>query len=135
SPGMNTITVSFYVNSNFYPGANDIFLIQGAACTDQVPIRLSEGRGKQAEVKEPVLELSPNPTNEVSTASYNVGTEYNDAQHIVVYDILGVQRLKQAVNGKEGKVLLNVSHLPAGTYVVSLENGSTRIIQQKLIKK
>lgn len=135
SPGMNTITVSFYVNSNFYPGANDIFLIQGAACTDQVPIRLSEGRGKQAEVKEPVLELSPNPTNEVSTASYKVGTEYNDAQHIVVYDMLGVQRLKQAVNGKEGKVLLNISNLPAGTYVVSLENSSTRITQQKLIKK
>jgi len=135
SPGMNTITVSFYVNSNFYPGANDIFLIQGAGCTDQVPIRLSEVRGKKGEVKEPVLELVPNPTSEISTASYNVGTEYNDAQHIVVYDMLGVQRLKQAVNGKEGNIVLNVSNLPAGTYIVSLENNSTRITQQKLIKK
>ena len=135
SPGMNTITVSFYVNSNFYPGANDIFLIQGASCTDQVPIQLYEVGGKKGEVKEPELELSPNPTVETTTASYNVGTEYNNAQHIVVYDMLGVQRLKQAVNGKEGKVVLNVSHLPAGTYVVSLENGSTRITQKKLIKK
>lgn len=135
SPGWNTITVSFYVNGNFYPGANDIFLLQGHYCTDQVPIQLYEVSMKQGKVQEPLLELSPNPASETTTASYDVGTEYDAAQYIVVYDMLGVQRLKQTAGGKQGEVTLNVSFLPPGTYVVSLENNNTRIIQQKLIKK
>lgn len=90
---------------------------------------------KQGKVQEPLLELSPNPASETTTASYDVGTEYDAAQYIVVYDMLGVQRLKQTVSGKQGEITLNVSFLPPGTYVVSLENNITRIIQQKLIKK
>jgi len=77
--------------------------------------------------------LSPNPAVDVTTASYDTGTQ--NATAITVHDVTGVQRLQQNVSGTTGEVLLNVSHLAPGTYLVNLHAGGTVVAQQKLIKK
>lgn len=135
SPGTNTFTVYFYVNGTFTPGVSDIFVVTGKDCADTVNVQLSETYWGKGAVTPPVLEAVPNPAIETTTVSYNVGTEYQNAQSIAVYDLTGVQRLKQKVNGNKGEVTLNVAHLAPGTYVISLEADGTRIATQKLIKK
>lgn len=81
------------------------------------------------------LTVSPNPATDVAIASFNVGSQYQNATGIAVYDITGVQRLQQTVSGKQGEVQLNISHLAPGTYMVNLQADGVNIAQQKLIKK
>lgn len=80
------------------------------------------------------LTVSPNPAIDVAIASFNVGSQYQNATGIAVYDVTGVQRLQQTVNGKQGEVQLNLSHLAPGTYMVNLQADGVNIAQQKLIK-
>lgn len=82
-----------------------------------------------------VLTVSPNPATETATASFDLGTQYQNATAIAVYDVTGVQHLQLKVNGKQGEVQLNISHLAAGTYLVNLQADGVNIAQQKLIKK
>src|SRR5690606_2219633 len=135
NPGTNTFTVYFYVNGTFTPGVSDIFVITGKDCADTVNVQLSETYWGKGAVAPSVLETVPNPAVESTTVSYNVGTEYQNAQSIALYDLTGVQRAKQKVNGTKGEVIINVSHLAPGTYVISLEADGQRIATQKLIKK
>lgn len=139
SPGWNSFgPVLFYPNSNYTPGVQDFIMVQMNGCMDLIEIKTEyQGRSaaKQANEIEPTLVLSPNPATDVSKVTFALGTKYQKAQNIVVYDIMGVQRSKQQINGSEGEVDLNVSHLTPGTYVVSLEADGKRIVQQKLIKK
>lgn len=135
NPGTNTFIVYFYVNGTFSPGVNDIFMVNSTNCTDTFPIRLTETYWGKPAVEPATLVVSPNPAAETTTAGFNVGTEYQNAQSITVYDLTGIQRLKQPVNGKEGEVLLNVSRLVPGTYLITLEADGQRIATDKLIKK
>ena len=82
-----------------------------------------------------LLVVSPNPATETAVATYNIGTHYKKATVITVYDLKGAQHLKQALNNAKGEVQLNISHLAAGTYIVTLQADGTTIAQQKLIKK
>jgi len=82
-----------------------------------------------------VLTVSPNPATEIAVANFNVGTQYQHASGIAVYDVTGVQRLQQRVSGKQGEVQLNIGHLAPGTYMVNLQANGVNIAQQKLIKK
>ena len=94
---------------------------------------------KSSQVKEhtvpATLTVSPNPTTETAVASYNMGTQYPNATAITVHDVTGVQHLKQNLNDSKGEVMLNVSYLSPGTYLVNLHVGGTVVAQQKLIKK
>ncbi len=82
-----------------------------------------------------LLVVSPNPATEVAVAAFNVGSQYQNATGIAVYDVTGVQRLQQKVTGKQGEVQLNISYLSPGTYIVNLQADGVNIAQQKLIKK
>ena len=79
--------------------------------------------------------VRPNPATETAVARFNVGSQYQQATAIAVFDVTGVQRLQQKVSGKQGEVQLNISHLAAGTYMVNLQADGVNIAQQKLIKK
>lgn len=81
-----------------------------------------------------VFALSPNPAVDVTTAVYDTGSNLK-ASHVTVHDVTGVQRVRQTVNNAKGEIMLNVSHLAAGTYMVNLHAGGNVIAQQKLIKK
>ncbi|MBA5793482.1 PKD domain-containing protein [Flavobacterium sp. xlx-214] len=136
NPGTNTFMVYFYVNGTFTPGANDIFVITGTNCADTVTVQLGEVYwGKPAVVQAPTLEAAPNPAIETTVVSYTIGAEYQNAQSITVYDLTGIQRYQQKVNGTKGEVTFNVSHLAPGTYVISLQADGQLIATQKLIKK
>lgn len=75
------------------------------------------------------LTVSPNPATDVAVASFNVGTQYQHATGIAVFDVTGIQRLQQKVNGKQGEVQLNISHLAPGTYIVNLQADGVNIFQ------
>ncbi|MBA5792686.1 PKD domain-containing protein [Flavobacterium sp. xlx-214] len=79
--------------------------------------------------------LSPNPTTDTTLATFDTGTNSQAATSITVHDVTGVQRLQQKLSGSKGEVVLNVSYLAPGTYIVNLHVGATVIAQQKLIKK
>lgn len=81
------------------------------------------------------FKLSPNPTNEVTLAAFDMGEKGPDATSITVHDVTGVQRLQEKVKGTKGEITLNVSHLAPGTYIVNLHANGTVVAQQKLIKK
>lgn len=138
NPGVNTIfPLYFYTNSSYYPGAADGLVIQMPDCISVIKLQFPKELYPKAatEIIEPQLVLSPNPAYETTTANYNVGTEYQKAQSITLYDVLGVQRAKQLVNAGKGEVIINVSHLSPGTYIVNLEVDGKTLVQQKLIKK
>lgn len=85
-------------------------------------------------VSEITFILSPNPATDVTTGVYDTGSNLK-ATAITVHDVTGVQRLQQSVTEIKGEVLLNVSHLAPGTYLVNLHAGGTVVAQQKLIKR
>lgn len=138
SPGANTINpLYFYPNSSFSPGAPDGLVIQMSDCMTVWDFRFPTQyypKGVSVPV-EPKLAVSPNPAYETTVVSYELGTEYQNVTGITVHDVTGVQRLQQKVSGKKGEVILNISHLAQGTYMVNLQADGVNIAQQKLIKK
>lgn len=135
NPGTNMVVVDFYVNGTFYPGANDLFVINGHHCADMIPVTFSETHWAGKNVQLATLSVSPNPATEITTVSFDIGSEYQHAQTLVVFDVMGVQRHTQKVSGKAGETMLNISFLPSGTYVIVLEADGQRIATEKLIKK
>ncbi|MBW3519964.1 PKD domain-containing protein [Flavobacterium sp. NKUCC04_CG] len=140
TPGWNSFgPVIFQANSTFVPGAPDFIMVQMQGCMDLYEIKLPSKYRRAAAVNEEAIQatmvLSPNPAQDVTVASFDLGDQYRNAQSIVIYDVTGMQRAKQKVSGNKGEVTLNVHQLAAGTYIVSLEADGKRIIQQKLIKK
>ncbi len=142
APGFNSFSpVYFYTNATFNPGTGDYIVVQMPGCMDLWGIeypyygKSAKGTGEITEETAPTLVLSPNPAFDISNATFTIGSKYQNAQRIVVYDITGIQRISQEVKGAKGEVSLNVGRLAPGTYVVSLEADGKRIVQQKLIKK
>ncbi len=78
--------------------------------------------------------VSTNPATDTTLAAFNT-KDSQTATNITVHDVTGVQRLQLKLNATKGEVMLNVSHLAPGTYMVNLHAGGTVIAQQKLIKK
>lgn len=98
-------------------------------------MRLDEIGWRSTTVEIPYLTLSPNPTTTVTTAVYSIGTAHEQAQYLVVYDLLGVQRYKHKITAKQAEVVLEMGHLAQGTYLICLEADGKRIATEKLIKK
>lgn len=138
NPGGNSFSpVYFYPNSSYYPGAADGLLIQTPDCMSVEEFKFPKEIYPKAaaNIVEPEFVLAPNPAYETTTASYNLGTQYEKAQSITVYDVTGVQRYKQQLSETKGEVLMNISNLATGTYIVYLEADGKIIKHQKLIKK
>lgn len=133
--GTTTFVVDFYINGTYTPGVMDQFIISGANCMYTVKLRLDETERGSYALEAPSLLLSPNPTRDVTTAVYNIGTSHENAQYLVVYDLLGVQRYKQKIKERQAEVVVAIGHLAQGTYLISLEADGKRIATEKLIKK
>ncbi|MDM1408512.1 T9SS type A sorting domain-containing protein [Myroides sp. DF42-4-2] len=100
-----------------------------------VPIKLDATERGASALELPALSLLPNPTTTVTTVVYKIGSSNDNAQYLVVYDLLGVERYRQKINVKKTEIVLEVSHLAKGTYLISLEADGKRIATEKLIKK
>ena len=138
-PGGSWVTpIYFYPNSTFYPGAGDGLIIQIPGCMDIWDLNFPEKfhpKSKEKLIESPLLVLSPNPAYETASVSYTIGTEYQDAQSITIYDVMGIQRAKQKISGKQGEVHIDVRQLTSGVYIINLEADGKRIATEKLIKK
>lgn len=141
NPGFNAIMVEFYLNANYQPGAQDVFVIQIAGCHIQVPTQnfglLNKSLAGTTAIAAslPQLILTPNPATENTAAHFDIGSEYIKAQNLVIYDLLGMQRAKFKLSGSTGALNVYVGNLVPGTYLISLEADGKRIAEQKLIKK
>jgi len=133
--GITTFVVDFYINGTYRPGVIDQFIISGANCMFTVKLKLEETERGSSALEAPSLLLSPNPTTDVTTAVYNIGTAHENAQYLVVYDLLGVQRYKQKIKERQAEVVVAIGHLAQGSYLISLEADGKRIATEKLIKK
>ena len=134
NPGFNSFVVEFYVNGTYMPGAPDMFVVSGPDCQDVVDVRLPETHGLTL-VEPASLVLSPNPSHDTTVVTYSTGTEYENAQSIKVYDVMGLQRYNEKVSGTDGNITLDVSRFVPGTYIITLEADGKRIATEKLIKK
>ncbi len=141
NPGANTIMLEFYPNANYQPGAQDVFVIQMAGCHINVPTQSFGLLNKIYEANTdsvaslPQLTLTPNPATENTVAHFDIGSEYIKAEHLVIYDLLGMQRARFKLSGTTGTLNVYVGNLIPGTYLISLEADGKRIAEQKLIKK
>jgi len=73
----------------------------------------------------------PNPANDVLTVDFNSKNTTNPT--IVVRNLLGNQVAVEQLNGTNGQARIDVSELPAGTYLVSLQEGENRLSTKKVI--
>ena len=135
STGTTSFYVDFYVNGTYSPGVIDDFIISGTNCTSTFPTKLDGAGPIPHGFAIPSLILSPNPTTDITYATYNIGSSNENAQYLVVYDLLGVQRYKQKISDRQAEVALEINHLAQGTYLISLEADGKRIATEKLIKK
>lgn len=80
------------------------------------------------EIQAAKLSLYPVP----ATTLLNVHTEQFTRGTVHVFDMLGKALIQQEVNGNAFQ--LNVANLPAGTYILSIENGE-QITRRKFVKQ
>lgn len=79
------------------------------------------------------LVLNPNPVQNDLSIKY-MGKENID--QIVIHDLLGKQVYStDALGNNNFSTNLNISHLPSGSYIVSLLNKNNIVISKKLIKE
>ncbi len=134
NPGFNSFVVEFYVNGTYMPGMPDMFVVSGPDCADVFDVKLPETHWENL-VEPASLVLSPNPAHQTTAVTFSTGTEYENAQRIRVYDIMGLQRYDVKVSGKDGEITLDVSRFTPGPYIITLEADGKRIATEKLIKK
>lgn len=84
------------------------------------------------EEKFPFLQISPNP----AVTILNISGEKNLFRQAIynVYDISGKRIMHGKVAGNEDSFQLDVSHLPQGIYVLSLQNDKGESWQEKWVK-
>lgn len=80
------------------------------------------------------MDIYPNPSNGIFTIELN--KKANNASY-KIFNMEGrmVASSKISSSGFDTKQQVNVSHLPNGTYVVQVENGSETFSKKLIIKK
>jgi len=130
----------FTPNSNF-TGGIDFIVIQMQGCMSVYEIKyptigeLGQIAAERLFMREPVMTLTPNPADAFTTVSYDLGTEYKQAESLTVYNLLGVALMTQKIEKPIGQATLSTLSLPSGTYIVSIQANGTRVLQHTLIKK
>ncbi|MBC8883612.1 T9SS type A sorting domain-containing protein [Flavobacterium piscinae] len=81
--------------------------------------------------KEPVLVLSPNPTQDTVSIKY-IG--YESDVELNVFDLTGRLMSTEQLPIKSNNLLLNVSSYPTGIYIVVIKQGEKLLSQHKLVK-
>lgn len=81
-----------------------------------------------------MLKVTPNPVGAVAAVSYDVGTEYQNAESLKIYTMLGTLVAEIDLKANSGHLPLNISNFPAGTYIITLQADGKTLLHQKLIK-
>ncbi|RYD94516.1 MAG: T9SS type A sorting domain-containing protein, partial [Sphingobacteriales bacterium] len=142
TPG--AITVAPYSTYTFAPlqftpnasfnGGNDIIVLQMPGCMTAYPVNFMEtGQGISARLA--VLSVVPNPAEESTLVSYDLGDTYKQAESLTVYNLLGSPVFTTKLDKPVGEINLSTLALPSGSYVVSIQADGVRAIQKILVKK
>lgn len=138
-PAYSTYTfapVQFIPNSNF-SGGDDIAVLQMQGCMTAYKVHFAQGgqQGFAAGARPAALSIVPNPAEELTKISYDLGDSYKQAQSLTVYNLLGNPVFSTKLDKAKGEFDLSIAALPSGTYIVSVQADGVRAIQQTLVKK
>ncbi|CCG53559.1 RCC1 (Regulator of Chromosome Condensation) repeat domain protein precursor [Flavobacterium indicum GPTSA100-9 = DSM 17447] len=78
------------------------------------------------------LDLYPNPAKQTVTIAYDLNEQPTD---LIVYDLFGRTVYQRNVHGLTGNREIPLEQLQEGIYLVTIQNKSKIIIQEKLIKQ
>lgn len=106
---------------------DDINLYKGSPSSDFV-LDLNESKELRS------LTLYPNPSEGKVNVSFS--SQFYDEAKLIVYDVFGKELMFQNIhiNSGENSVLLNLSNLSNGMYIISIETGSEKKITSFLKK-
>ncbi len=82
-----------------------------------------------------ILSVMPNPSAVLAAVSYDLGTEYQNAEMLKVYTLEGRLVSEIILDAHSGSLPIDISGLPTGTYIITLQADSKTVLHQKLIKK
>jgi len=99
------------------------------------PFKLMPKTTELVDTTDAVMKVTPNPASQLAAVSYDLGTEYQKAQSIRIYTLLGVLVTEIDLKANKGDLPLDISRFPAGTYLITLQADGTTVLHQKLIKK
>ena len=137
NPVTFTFSATFIPNSNFDGGLDEI-VIQRQGCYNTFPIEFINNEAITARIapeKAAAMQIEPNPAQDFTIISYDLGTEYKQAENLTVYSLLGVPLTTVNLKAVSGKVQLSTAQLTSGTYIISIHADGQRALQQTLIKK
>jgi len=80
-----------------------------------------------------ILKLFPNPSGDYVIAYYDVNSEYMTAS-IIIYDMKGNMLRKYLLKAEENQIVLNLSGLPNGIYLIALHANGQILDVKKLSK-
>ncbi|WP_396151699.1 T9SS type A sorting domain-containing protein [Flavobacterium sp.] len=107
------------------------FKLELPACVqDTMPMRPEVASNEV--YKEPVLVLSPNPTQDTVSIQY---TGFKKDMTYFVYDLTGRLMTQGELSIKQNNQALQTSNYPSGIYIVVIKEGNLLVSQHKLIKK
>jgi DNA-binding beta-propeller fold protein YncE len=107
-------------------------LVLPPCVVEQITTRPAQAIASDQIDEEPVLVLSPNPTQDTVTIQYN-GFEKDMAYF--VYDLTGRLMTQGELSIKQNNQALQTSSYPSGIYIVVIKEGNLLVSQHKLIKK
>lgn len=118
-------------SSDFYfcvdtPNCTDLYLVKWEPLTSSLMNESSTPT---------TLSVHPNPATEAATVQYALGDTYQQAQRLVVYDLVGNVKHTEKLTANTGEVKLPVNYWNTGIYIISLEADNLKVASQKLIKK
>ena len=115
-----------YKSANFYEGL--LLKISGDGCIDTLCTTVDIENHLRAEDQHMII--YPNPTG--SNIHIYLANDSQGISEIKVYDLLG--QLKQSINTSSLNEVLDVSFLPSGVYLLTIENNGIPIATQKFLK-
>lgn len=132
----------FYPNSNF-PGGSDYMIVSMVGCATIADIKFPKNEMQQKSrnasntdvLTEAAMTVAPNPAEEFTVVSYNLGSEYKQAESLVVFNLLGTPLITEKLDKLSGEVKLSTINLASGTYIISIQADGNRVLQQTLVKK
>lgn len=127
-----------------FNGGNDFLVISipEIPCITLVPVSFAPAnpfklmpKAMEPASTDAILRVTPNPASQLAAISYDLGTEYQNAESIQIYTIVGTLVAEINLKTNHDNLPLDISQFPAGTYIVTLQADGETVLHQKLIKK
>lgn len=102
--------------------------------TKSARVRRTTANAAAETMAEKYLKIYPNPARGCVTVEYKL-SDGAERGLISLFDITGSLQLRKILESKANQVVISLNQLKAGSYLLELSEGNTRIDSQKLIIK